>query len=123
MNESDELMHATESRKKKRGSGFRFSSKKVLQRSRLKRLAKDRGCEDTSVTRTLSYPSLIPSEDCLTDIQGSAAPSFDSIVLVSIDEFEEERNETSNIDQVKDSEYLKMVSSYWCTLYFGTWLN
>jgi hypothetical protein len=91
MNECDELFLATESRKKKRGSGFRFSSKKVLDHSRLKRLAKARGCEVTSVTKTLSYPSLIPSEVCFSDFHGSAATSCDSLVLVSIDEFEEER--------------------------------
>ena len=64
MNDCDELFLATESRKKRRGFGSRFSSKKVLHRSRLKRLAKARGCEVTSMTRTLSYPSLIQGEVC-----------------------------------------------------------
>jgi hypothetical protein len=99
MNECDELFPAIESRKKKRGFGFRFSSKKVLDRSRLKRLGNARGCEITSVTRMLSYPSLIPSEVCVSDIHGSAATSCESPVLISIDEFEEERKETSNINQ------------------------
>jgi hypothetical protein len=120
MNECDELFPATESRKKKRGSGFRFSSKKVLDRSRLKRLAKARGCEVTSVTRTLSYPSLIPSEVCFSDFHGSARTSCDSPVLVSIAESEEERKGTSNIDHIKDCEYPKTASSFnWFTLCFG----
>jgi hypothetical protein len=85
------LLPTTKSRKKKRGSGFRFSSKKVLDRSRLKRLAEARGSEVTSVTRTLSYPSLIPSEVCFSDIQDSATTSFESPVLVSIVEFEDEK--------------------------------
>jgi hypothetical protein len=37
MNERDDPTESTESRKKKRRSGFRFSSKKVLERSRVKR--------------------------------------------------------------------------------------
>ena len=105
MNECDELFPATVSRTKKRGSGFRFSSKKVLDRSRLKRLAKARGCEVTSVTRMLSYPSLIPSEKCSSDIHGRTATPSESPHLVSIDEFEEERRENTNIDQFIDYEY------------------
>jgi hypothetical protein len=112
MNECDELFLATESRKKKRGSGFRFSSKKVLDHSRLKRLAKARGCEITSITRTLSYPSLIPREVCVSDIHGIAATSCESPVLASIDKFEEGGKETSNVDQLKDSDYSKTISSF-----------
>jgi hypothetical protein len=112
MNECDELIPAKESRKKRRGSGFRFSSKKVLDRYRLKRLAKARDCEVTSVTRTLSYPSLIPSEVCATDFHGSAGTSCESPVLVTVDEFEEERKESSNVDYFKESEYPKAVSSF-----------
>jgi hypothetical protein len=95
-------------------------SKKELDRSRLKRLAKARGCEVTSVTRTLSYPSLIPSEVCVSDFHGSAATSCESPVLVSIEEFKEERKEMSNVDYFKESEYPKMVSNFnWFCLYLG----
>jgi hypothetical protein len=89
MNECDESINATRSRKKKRGSGFRYSSKKVLERSRLTRLAKAKSCEVTSVTRMLSYPDLIPIELCVSNIHGSAATSCDSPVLASINKFEE----------------------------------
>jgi hypothetical protein len=37
MNEGDEAIESTVTRKKKRRSGFRYSSKKVLERSRVKR--------------------------------------------------------------------------------------
>ena len=110
MNECYESFPSIESRKKKRGSSFRFSSKKVLDCSRLKRLAKARGCEVTSVTRTLYYPSLIPSEVCFSDFHASATTSCDSQVFVSIDKFEEEKKETSNVDQFKDCEYSKTMS-------------
>ena len=105
MNDCGELFSTTESRKKKRGFGFRFSSKKVLDRSRLKRLAKARGCEVTSVVKTLSYPS----EVCARDFYGTVATSCDSPILVTVDKFEEERKETSNFNQIKDSEYHKKV--------------
>jgi hypothetical protein len=112
MKECDESINATGSRKKKRRSGFRFLSQKVLDRSRLTRLAKARVCEVKSVTRTLSYPSLNPSEVCFSDIQGIAGASCESPVLASIDEFEEERKEASKVDQLKASDYPKMVSCF-----------
>jgi hypothetical protein len=112
MNECDESINATGSRKKKRGSGFRYSSKKELDRSRLRRLAKARVCEVKSVTRTLCYPSLIPSEVCICDLHGTATTSFESPILASIGEFDEEREETSNVDQLKASEYPKTVSCF-----------
>ena len=113
MNDCDELIPITESRKKKRGFGFRFSSKRVLDRSRLKKLAKARVCEVPSVTQTLSYPILIPSIVCASDFHGSAVTSCESLVLVTVDEFEEERKEVRNVDHIKDSEYYKSVSSFW----------
>jgi hypothetical protein len=112
MNECDESINATGSRKKKRGSGFRYSSKKVLDRSRLTRLAKAKSCEVTSITRTLSYPDLIPIELCVSNIQGSAATSCDSPVLASINEFEEQGKGTSNVNHFNDTDYPKPVSIF-----------
>jgi hypothetical protein len=37
MNEGDESLPSTETRKKRRGLGFRYSSKKDLERSRVKK--------------------------------------------------------------------------------------
>jgi DNA-binding transcriptional MerR regulator len=56
MNEGDGSILSKETRKRKRGSGFRYSSKKVLERSKLKRAAKSRGSELASVTKALSFP-------------------------------------------------------------------
>jgi hypothetical protein len=110
MKECDELINASGSRKKKRGSSFRYSSKKVLDRCRLTRLAKARVCELKSVTKTLCYPSLIPSEECVSDLHETAAISSESPVLASIDEFDEEREETSNVDQLIATVYTSTVS-------------
>ena len=107
MNDCDVEIPATESRKKKRGSGFRFSSSRLLDRSRLKRLAKARGCEVTSVTRTLSYPSLIQGEVCK-----SVDPSCQTLGLVPFDISEEGRMETNNVDHIKDSEHHKSISRF-----------
>ena len=112
MSDFVELIPVTESRKKKRGSSFRFSSKKVLNRSRLKRLSKARGCDITSVSRTLSYPSLIPSEVDTCDIFATAATTCKSPDLLTVQEFEEEREETANVGHIKDSEIYKTVSIF-----------
>jgi hypothetical protein len=80
MNEGDELIPTTVTRKKKRSTGFRFSSKKALECSKLTRLSKARGCDFTSVTRTLLYPSSLPSELCTKDIHGSATILSESLI-------------------------------------------
>jgi hypothetical protein len=114
MIKGDESFPAKESRKKKRGSGFRYSSKKVLEHSRLTRLAKAGGCELTSVTRTLSFPSSVPSELCVGDIHAFALSPRDSPILVSIDESEERRKEIGNVDHFNYSEYHEKVNSLQC---------
>jgi hypothetical protein len=56
MNEGEESILSTEVRKKMRASRFRYSSKKDLDRSRVKRLAaKARGIKLATVTKALSY--------------------------------------------------------------------
>ena len=68
MNELDEALVSTVTRKKKRRSGFRYSSRKVLQRLRVKReTSKGGGNQLESVTRALSFSSEIVStvhRDC-----------------------------------------------------------
>jgi hypothetical protein len=83
----------------------------VLDRSRLTRLAKTRGCELTSVTRTLSFPSSVPSELCVGDIHAFALSPCDSPILVSIDESEEGIKEIGNVDHFNYSEYHEKVNS------------
>jgi hypothetical protein len=56
MNERSGFIPSREARKKKRGSGFRYSSKKDLECSKLKRASKTRASELASVTKALSYP-------------------------------------------------------------------
>jgi hypothetical protein len=56
MNEKGGFIPSREARKKKRGSGFRYSSRKDLEHSKLKRAAKTRASELASVTKALLYP-------------------------------------------------------------------
>ena len=56
MNEGVEAIEFTETRKKRRRSGFRFSSRKVLNRSRVQReAAKVGGYQYESIMKALSY--------------------------------------------------------------------
>lgn len=57
MNEGDGSIPSKETRKKKRGSGLRYSNKKDLDCSRLKRATKSKGSELATVPKALSYPS------------------------------------------------------------------
>jgi hypothetical protein len=71
MNEGDESIESTETRKKKRRSGFRYSSR---------RTAKVGGIQFESVTKALSYPSEIGDivhYDCATG--SSFLPCLDSV--------------------------------------------
>ena len=112
MSDCNEVIPITDSRKKRRGSSFRFSSKKVLNCSRLKWLAKARGCDVTTVTRMLSYPSLMPSEVGASDFYGSATISCKLPDLLTVQELEEERKEIANVGYTKDSENHKTVSRF-----------
>jgi hypothetical protein len=56
MNEGGGLIPSRETRKRRRRSRFRYSSKKDLERSKLKRAAKTRASELASITKALSYP-------------------------------------------------------------------
>jgi hypothetical protein len=82
MNEGSEAIEFTETRKKRRRSGFRFSSRKVLERSRLKKeTAKAGECQFDSVRKALSYPSEIcdiDHRDCAAGL--SYPPCLDSVL-------------------------------------------
>jgi hypothetical protein len=56
MNEGGGLIPSRETRKKRRRLGFRYSSKKDLERSKLMRAVKTRASELASVTKALFYP-------------------------------------------------------------------
>jgi hypothetical protein len=70
MNEGGGLIPSRETRKNRRRSGFRYSSKQDLDRSKLKRAAKTRASKLTSVTKALSYPRAQSSGGVL----GSSGP-------------------------------------------------
>jgi hypothetical protein len=81
MNERDDPTESTEPRQKKRRSGFRFSSKKVLECSRVKReTAKFRGIQFESVTKALAYPSeiveIVPHDSA---VESTFQPCLDSV--------------------------------------------
>jgi hypothetical protein len=97
MNEGDEAIESTETRKKRRHSWFRYSSKKVLEHLRVKReTAKVGGVQFESVTKTLSYPSEIGDivhHDC-------AARSSFPTCLDSVEEHDGDRIELTCGDAV-----------------------
>jgi hypothetical protein len=69
MSEADGTIPTTVTRKRKRGSGFRYSSRKALARSRVrKEAAKGRVSDFGSVRKALSYPVELLSEIGVVDI-------------------------------------------------------
>jgi hypothetical protein len=107
MNDLGKSVPSTETRKKKRGSGFRYSSKKALERSRLsKKIAKAGGSEFSTVMKALTFSSALSSEidhpNCTT---GSGGQSL----LDSILEIDGVRVESSFANFV--SEHFQWVSS------------
>ena len=81
MNEVDESFVSTETRKKRRRSRFRYSSKKVLQRSRVQReISKVEGIQLESVTKALAYPNeTIDSVHHNYAIRSTLQPFLDSV--------------------------------------------
>ena len=81
MNELDETFVSTETRKKRRRSGFRYSSKKVLQCSRVKQKTSKVGrIQLESVTKALAFWSEIVDSvhhDCA--LRSSHQPFLDSV--------------------------------------------
>jgi hypothetical protein len=88
MNEADGTSPTMVTRKRKRGSGFRYSTKKALECSRLsKEAAKGRVSELESVRKALTYLIELLSEIGVVDLGDySIGPAS----LHSIDENEEE---------------------------------
>ena len=90
MNELDEALVSTETRKKKRRLGFRYSSRKVLQHSRVKReTSKVGGFQLESVIKALSFPCDIVDtvhNDCAPG--SSLQPCLDSVEEHDGDEIE-----------------------------------
>ena len=69
MSEADGTIPTTVTWKRKRGTGFRYSSKKVLERSKVrKEAAKGRVLESGSVRKALSYPVDLLSKIGVVDL-------------------------------------------------------
>jgi hypothetical protein len=103
MNEVEKSILSKETRKKRRGSRFRYSSKKDLDRSRLKRKkAKAGGSELASVTKALSFPSVLSS----SSTAGSSVPHC----LERVEEHDGKRMEISLNDSFSDGAFTVRVS-------------
>jgi hypothetical protein len=112
MNEGNESFPSTAARKKKRHSGFRYSTRKALERSRkLRRTAIAGIFECTPVSRALSYPSAQTSETCLSDHGTFATGSGGSHLLESVEELHEEWKRMSTSDASIDGDNIQKVSN------------
>jgi hypothetical protein len=89
MNEGDESLPSTKTKKKRRGSGFKYSSKKDLECSRVKKRTAKAGISELAfVTKALSYSRGLSS--------GCAAGSGGPHCLDIVEEHDEESMELSH---------------------------
>ena len=96
MSEADRTIPTTVTRKRKRGSGFRYSTKKARDRSRLSRETKKaRVLELGSMRKALTYPCELLSEIGIVDLAECSTGSFGLASLKSVYENLEERIITS----------------------------
>jgi hypothetical protein len=92
MSEADGTIPATVTRKRMRGSGFKYSTKKAIERSRLsKERAKAAVLELRSVKKALTYPSELLIEIGVVDLAECSTGSIRPASLHSVDENQEER--------------------------------
>ena len=92
MSEADGTIPTTVTRKRKRHSGFRYSSKKALNRSRLLRETRKAGeFEIGSVRKALTYPCEELREIGIVDLAECSTGSFGIASLKSIEENLEEK--------------------------------
>ena len=93
MSEADRTIPGTTvTRKRRRGSGFRYSSRKALNRSRLLRETKKaREYEIGSVRKALTYPCEDLSEIGIVDLAECSTGSFVIASLKSVEENPGER--------------------------------
>src|SRR5450759_4292642 len=105
MSEADGTIPTTVTRKRKKGTGFRYSSKKVLERSRVRReAAKGRVLEFGSVRKALSYPVDLLSEIGVVDLAECCIGSFEQLPLHSVDEYNEVSTDAGLANVVFDNE-------------------
>jgi DNA-binding transcriptional MerR regulator len=111
MIEADGSIPTTVTRKRKRGSGFRYSTKKTLERLKLsKEKAKDRGLELGSMKKALTYPCELLSEIGVVDLAECSTGSFGQLSLYSVDEHQEVRTDAGLANVVSEVECCNIVS-------------
>jgi hypothetical protein len=111
MSEADGMIPTTVTRKRKRGSGLKYSTKKALERSKLlKERAKGRVLELGSVRKALTYPSALLSGMGVVDLADCSAGSFGQLSLHLVDEHQQERTDAGLGNLVSDVECYKIVS-------------
>jgi DNA-binding transcriptional MerR regulator len=111
MSEADGSIPTTVTRKRKRGSGFRYSTKKALERSKLsKEKARGTGLELESVRKALTYPCELLSDIGAVDLAECSTGSFGQLSLHSVDEHQEVRTEAGLANVVSNVECCNIVS-------------
>jgi hypothetical protein len=111
MSQADGTGPTTVTRKRKRGSGFKYSTKKALERSKLsKEKAQGRVLALGSVRKALTYPSELLSDIGIVDLAECSPGSSVPASLHSVYENEEERIDVSIGLGVADTECLKKVT-------------
>jgi hypothetical protein len=111
MSEADGSIPTTVTRKQKRGSGFRYSTKKALERSKLsKEKARGTGLELESVRKVLTYPCELLSDIDVVDLTECSTGSFGQLSLHSVDEHQEVRTEAGLANVVSNVECCNIVS-------------
>jgi hypothetical protein len=97
MSNADGSIPTTVTRRRRRRSGFRYSSKKALERSKLsKEKSKGRGLELGSARKALTYPCELLNEIGVVDLAECSPESFEQLTLPSLDEHHE-ASEIGNI--------------------------
>jgi hypothetical protein len=111
MSEADSTIPTTVTRKRRRGSGFRYSSKKALNRSRLLRETK-KAREFGSVRKALTYPCELLGEIGVVDLAECSTGSFGIASLKSVEESPEERFDANIGGEESDEERSFKVSIF-----------
>ena len=111
MSEANRTIPTPVTRKRRRGSGFRYSSKKALNRSRLLRETKKAGeFENGSVRKALTYPFEELSEIGAVELAECSTGSFGIASLKSVEENLEERFDANIGGEEPDEERSFKVS-------------
>lgn len=111
MNDFDETIPLTVTRKKRK-FGLKFSTKKALKRSREARLvAKARGYDFSSTAKKLAFINRLSSERCIADLKDCLSETICPEMLEPVEENEEEKNEFNLVDATFAIKHPKKVNN------------